>query len=227
MKSVPPRAIEIVVGFLIPPACREEVLGDLHERCIGPRQYIVDALRAVPLVIVSRIRRTTDAAVLLTEAIALYLSFLLAAWVIDRAFLTGPEGLWLLALPVAVALWILVLRDAYAAPGKRLPWEPVLRPVAGLGCALLLRNALAIGRSELALPASIMLWGCGVGVLLVSTLRMLFPPVTDMPQGASGPPFWQHYVSLRISPEVLSIVSFVAMIVAAALVILYRHHRGS
>ena len=71
MPSAPPRVMEAVVGFLLPPACREHVLGDLHERYTSPRQYLVDALLAVPLVIASRIRRTTDPDVFLMEALGL------------------------------------------------------------------------------------------------------------------------------------------------------------
>jgi hypothetical protein len=70
MKSAPLNWIEAPIGLLIPPACREEVLGDLYQRYAGPRQYLLDALRAVPLVIASRVRRTTDPAVLLIEALA-------------------------------------------------------------------------------------------------------------------------------------------------------------
>ena len=62
MTSVPPKGIEPAIGLLIPPACREEVLGDLYQRYVGLPQYIFDAMRAVPLVILSRVRRTTDPA---------------------------------------------------------------------------------------------------------------------------------------------------------------------
>ena len=55
--------IEKIVGIFIPPACREEVLGDLRERNDGVQLFIYDALRTIPLVIVSRIRRTTDSVV--------------------------------------------------------------------------------------------------------------------------------------------------------------------
>src|SRR6266404_6104641 len=63
---------ERVVAFFIPPACREEVLGDLHERFLSTPRYVADALSTVPLVIVSRIRRSTDPVLLLMEAIVLF-----------------------------------------------------------------------------------------------------------------------------------------------------------
>jgi hypothetical protein len=214
MKSVPPKAIEIPIGLLIPPACREEVLGDLCERYTGPGQYLLDAVRAVPLVIVSRVRRTTDPAVLLIEALALFLSFLVGAWYIDRDLLAGQWGLWLLTIPVAVALAAMVLRDAYAA-GIRSCWEAVLRPVLGVGCAFL------VVLSWPAVPLWIVLWGGALSILLVSTLRIAFPPAADLPQGAGGPPFWQHYGTdpLRLPPRAVGLVVAISgiLIIAAIL----------
>ena len=49
MKPGPPKTFEALVAVLVPPACREEVLGDLHERYGSPRQYGLDAASTVPL----------------------------------------------------------------------------------------------------------------------------------------------------------------------------------
>src|SRR6185503_7620798 len=54
----PSRIAEAVVAILLPPASREEVLGDLYERFRSPSRYAVDALITVPMVVISRIRRT-------------------------------------------------------------------------------------------------------------------------------------------------------------------------
>jgi preprotein translocase subunit Sec61beta len=214
-KAIPSKAMEVPIGILIPPACREEVLGDLYERYAGPLHYILDALRAVPLVIASRIRRTTDPAMFLMEALALYLSFLVGAWYIDRALLAEQWGLWRLAIPVGLALTVMVLRDAYARPGIRSRWEAVLRPVLGVGCALL------VLMSWRAVPLWIVLWGGALSILLVSTLRMAFPPVADLPQGAGGLPFWQQYVTgpLGLPPR---IAGYAAVAVAVLLWIIPR-----
>ena len=75
MNPGPSKAAEAIVAVFLPPACREEVLGDLHERYRSPRQYGLEALRTVPLVILSRIRRTADPQVILMQAFALYVSF--------------------------------------------------------------------------------------------------------------------------------------------------------
>jgi hypothetical protein len=189
MTSVPPKRIEAVIGLLIPPACREEVLGDLYERYVGLPQYIFDAMRAVPLVILSRVRRTTDPAICLTEALALYFSFLVGSWYVNRALLAEQWGLWRLAIPVAVALSAMVLRDAYSVPGTRSRWEAVLRPLLGAACALLIALSW---RTE---PLWIVLGGGALSILLVSPLRILFPPSSDLPQVAGGPPFRQHPIS--------------------------------
>ena len=182
MRTAPPKTVEAVVGFLIPPACREDVLGDLHERYTCTRQYLMDALSTVPLVIASRIRRTTDPQVFLMEALLLYISFLGAAWYRDETLLNGRWGLLRLAVPAATALVALMLEDAYAAPGKRSPLKLVRGPAFGLAVALLWQAVLAAGSRELALPRWIMFSGGAISLLLVSTLRMLFPPVTDRPQ---------------------------------------------
>ena len=186
MKPAPPKVTEAVVGFLIPPACREYVLGDLHERYTSPQQYIADAVFTVPCVIVSRIRRTTAPPVFLMEAFALYLSFLCAAWKLEgMAFLHEQWGLVRLAIPTVVALVALMLGDAYANPGKRSPLKPFLEATLGVGFAALSQAALWTAGHELVLPRWIMISGGGVSVLLISTLRVLFPPGDNRPRGAT------------------------------------------
>ena len=59
MEARPPAFVDAIVRALIPPACREAVMGDLWERYTSPAGYLGDALRALPFLIVSRIRRTT------------------------------------------------------------------------------------------------------------------------------------------------------------------------
>jgi hypothetical protein len=74
MSSGPSRTAEGIIAAIVPPACREEVVGDLHERYRSQGRYALDALRTVPLVIVSRIRRTADPQILVIQAFVLYLS---------------------------------------------------------------------------------------------------------------------------------------------------------
>ena len=48
METRPPALMTRLVRALIPPASREHVLGDLNERYVSPRQYVFEALRALP-----------------------------------------------------------------------------------------------------------------------------------------------------------------------------------
>jgi hypothetical protein len=215
----PPRSLETLVGLFIPPACREVALGDLHERYTGLLPYLVDVLSTVPLVILSRIRRTTDPQVLLMEAFVLFLSFWGAARFMDATFLGDRFGWLRLAIPAATALLALMLEDAYAMPGRRWPLQAICAPVFGLGIAFLSQWMLPVDNPELRLPRWILWCGAGTGLLLVSAVRMLFPPPADRPQGANGPAFWLHQASqpVSFSPGALRLIKAAGMIAAAAL----------
>ena len=222
----PPRFLETLAGMFIPPACREEVLGDLHERYTGLPQYLADVLLTVPLVIVSRIRRTTDFQVLMMEAFVLYLSFWGAARFMDAAFLDDRFGLLRLAIPAATALLALMLEDAYAMPVRHRPLTAIRAPVFGLGMAVLLQWMLPVDNPELRLPRWILWCGAGTSLLLVAAVRMLFPPLAGRPQGAaadaapSGPAFWMQQASepVSLSPGTLRLMKVAGMIAVAALV---------
>jgi hypothetical protein len=185
-KSVPSKTAETVLGLLIPPACREQVLGGLHERYASPLQYFGDALSVVPCVIVSRIRRTTDPQVLLMEAFALYLSFVGVAWISGQsAFLYEPWGLLRLAIPTAVVLVALILADAYADPAKRSLVKPMVQTAFCIGLAFLSQVTFWATNPGLGVPARIMLYGAGISLVLVSALRVFFPKDDNRPRGAT------------------------------------------
>jgi hypothetical protein len=186
----PSRIAEAAVAVLLPPACREEVLGDLHERFKSPMQYAADACFTVPLVVVSRMRRTADPQVLLIQAFALYLSFLGAAWLRDRAILSETWSLLRLAIPAAIVMLGLILDDTYAAPGPRSSLQLARGPVLGVVMALASQEMLWIGKSGLALPRWIMFYGCAMSLLLSTAIRILFPPVSRQPLGANAPVLW-------------------------------------
>jgi len=190
MQCAPPKLMEAVVGLLLPPACREHVLGDLHERYTSPRQYVADALRVVPLVIASRIRRTTDPDVFLMEALGLYVAFSGAAFLLDRGFLLGQSGLLRLAIPAAVVLAVSTLAAAYADPRKRSPLQPIREAALGVAFAFLAQAMVPI-------PRWTMVAGGGMSLLLVATLRMFFSSAANRPQGATtnGPLLWQNPVT--------------------------------
>jgi hypothetical protein len=178
MPAGPPRICERIIGLFIPPSRREDVLGDLRERYTNRWQYMIEAIRTTPLVIFGAIRRTTDAQLFLMEALLLYVSFLSALWYMNRAMLDDQWGLLRPAIPAAIAIAILALYDAWSPPEKRAPIRHGLRVVIALCGACLCQIA--------ALPREAAVFGAGIAALLVSTVRMLFPPGIALPQKAGG-----------------------------------------
>ena len=163
---------EAIAGILIPPACREEVLGDLCERNATPRQYVRDAIRTVPLVIASRIRRTCEPALVAMYAAVFYLSFFAAAWFEVPGLLYERWGLWRLAVPCAVWLLALLLEDTYTA-GHSL-WRG---PVFAIAVVFISQAALRV------LPFSIVLPGGLLGLVLTLAIRLLFQPPSQSQRG--------------------------------------------
>jgi hypothetical protein len=120
----PSKLAERIVGFFLPPARREEVLGDLHERYRSPSKYAWDAITTVPLVIASGIQRTADAHLLLIQALVLYAILVGAAWLWDRELLQDTWGLVRLAVPPAILTLGSALQGAYARPEGKLARGP-------------------------------------------------------------------------------------------------------
>jgi hypothetical protein len=176
-----PRQIESVVRFLLPPACREHVLGDLHERYESPGQYVAEALSVLGPVIVSRIRRTTDLQVLLMETFSIYLSFSAAAWYLEQqAFLYDHAGFARLAVPTTLAVVGLLISNAYSDLEKQSPVKSMTQTAGSLALAFL-GQAVLFDVHSLDVPFSVMLWGGCTSFFLVSTLRMIFPPIARRP----------------------------------------------
>lgn len=222
MPPAPPKLIEILVGLLVPPASREHVLGDLHERFRGTGQYIADAIRTLPMVIASRIRRTTDPDLFLLEALGVYVAFFGAAWCLDRAFLLSEWG-WL-GIPALVILGATTLAAAYADPRRRSPLQPIQEATFGVGFGFLSQAALSTINPECAAPRWVMVAAGGMSILLISTLRMFLSSSANRPQGATtnGPLLWQNQVTRLMEYVGLTIVigGFGAMV----LFIVYLFH---
>ncbi|HLW75508.1 MAG TPA: hypothetical protein VKS01_00965 [Bryobacteraceae bacterium] len=180
----PPRILERIVGLLTPPASREVVLGDVYQRYRSPLHYISDAWYAVPCVVYSCIRRTADAGVLLMDAMLVYASFLAAAWQLDRQLLYGKYGLVKLAVPSLLAVIALMLSDAYATPGKRSAFRPLMQGVLGIGLVCFAQSAFAAARFPFALPWWIVAAGGAAGVVSIAAIGMLFPKDDHRPRGA-------------------------------------------
>jgi hypothetical protein len=198
MESGPSKISEAVVAWLVPPACREEVLGDLRERHRSSASYLLEAAQVIPCMIYSRIRRTTDAVVAFAETLSMYTVFVTSTWCLNRAVLSDDRGLARLAIPPAIILAATMLSDAYSNPKKRRPLKPLFGPILGFALVFVVQFRLG----QWALPPAVVAWGSGMSALLVSSLRLTFPPVGDRPQTANIPAFWQK---LELSPLSLNV----------------------
>jgi hypothetical protein len=178
----PPAWMETLAGLLIPPACREHVLGDLQERYKSPAHYLADVLRTAPAVIYSRVRRTTDPRVPFMEAFALYTPFLVAAWwLTGSSFLYEQRGLGRLAIPAAAGLLALRLADAYRRPAQPPRYQPLLDAAWAVAWAM----AAAVIAARI--PQPITLSASSAGLLLLTALRWWLQfRETHLPASASG-----------------------------------------
>jgi hypothetical protein len=195
MPPGPSKKLEAFVGLWIPPACREEVLGDLYEKYTGPWQYIALAMCVVPFVILSRIRRTTDVLILLTEALLIYGSFLAAAWYTDRTLLTDRRELLRLVIPTVLNLIVIILERVWNFRTRW--WHRRLVNAALFSIGIAFKN----------FP------GECLSMILVPAVEFLFRAGIDMPQSAAGPALW---LNQRTGPAVLSEIAK-SLVAAAAL----------
>ena len=148
LEARPPALVEAAIRLLIPPACREHVLGDLLERNTSPRRFTVDALTTLPFVIGSQIRRTSDPLRLAMQV--------LPAFVFFGGLLGRPGGdgapVWLRAVVPAIAVAVaMIVRDAYR--GRKSPSSRSVAFDAGLAVASAFasQGAVAIAWPELTL----------------------------------------------------------------------------
>jgi hypothetical protein len=133
MESRPPKIVERLASILIPPACREQVLGDLAECFTSSPRYIRAVLSIVPYLIASRIRRTWNPQLTLLEAFAAFVCYTGAAFLlpVDRSFTTQWIG-----LATAITVAGLLLADAYRPPDSNQPVTSAL--VAALTSAVIM-----------------------------------------------------------------------------------------
>ena len=192
MQQGPSKFAERFVALFIPSACREEVLGDLHERFVSPPRYLWDAAQTVPQIIFSSIRRTAPPQMIFVQALAFYESFLFSAWLNGGNLLQDGLGLATLAIPAAVAMFGVLLKDAYAPRGRQSYFRLTQGPFFGVGLAMVSQAVLSSGRSSLAIPRFIMLYGCAMSLLASCAVRILFSPGADRMQRATGPAVGQN-----------------------------------
>ena len=176
MEARPPAIADAIVRALIPPACREAVIGDLWERYTSPRAYVFEALRALPFLVLSRIRRTTNAPMVALAFLMLFVSF------------GGSPRLWLNAvIPALAVLATFLLRDAYQDQSLSPRRRAIGDGVAVAACAVATQVVLAAARPELLLTPS----GVAIGSLTCLALiagRLAGPGANPRPSLAAGAP---------------------------------------
>ncbi|MDE3196026.1 MAG: hypothetical protein KGN84_06775 [Acidobacteriota bacterium] len=199
MTRGPSRLAESLIALLIPPACREEILGDLYECYRSPARYFLSAIRILPFVIASRIRRTAGIQAVLMEAVSLYAGFLGAALMAK-----APADAGLLAIPAAVAILVIRVEDAYARPGGRSAYALSRGPAMGLALSLWVTWAW--------LPHKVALLGFALGLIVSSGVRVLFAPAPGQLRGIRVPFAWlksepgEPFTGKRLTGLVLCVV---------------------
>lgn len=194
----PPRLAAWAVWRVLPPACREHVLGDLEERCTGPRRYILDALSTVPLVILSQIRRTTDPQVLVMEIFAVWISFFVSAWCTKGWEYFDGQAFLSLGISSSIVLTAFTLVKAYGVPGKREVYRPIEEAGQAVCIAWMPHFVLSTLLPREPLLSLAYFLGLSMSALLLSILRILFPPYR--PRDLESPDPWQLDTGLNLGP---------------------------
>jgi hypothetical protein len=178
METNPPKLVETILGSLIPPACREEVLGDWHERYRSPGQYVWDGIRTLPFLIASQVRRSFSIELFLSQACALYIAFGGASLVGGPAYLY--ERLLSFAVVIGFVLFTLVLVEPYADPQGDSP-SSVRIVTSALITAYIAQSVLGLTASELMFPMWLMLTGNVISIPLLMIVRRWYRQVHHSP----------------------------------------------
>jgi hypothetical protein len=180
MMTQPPELAENLVGWFLPPACREEVLGDLCESYENVLQYVRDAATVIPRVVLSQIRRNTGAWSFLLTACGVCYS--VAAGVVQLSLDGNPSALLRVAIPVIPAVLILLIRNGFAALEDRRRRAITLDIVVAMGLAALTQLILfAASRPDLMLHRWWPSGGTALTWLFIIVLRAIFPPEAKLP----------------------------------------------
>lgn len=204
----PPRWMEALAAILLPPACREHILGDMRERYQSPGRYFIEGARAIPFVILSRVRRVANGGTLLLEAMGMYAAFL-AAGRLEEGNLAGPLALWRLAVPPAALLCALLLGDTYAQPEER-------DGRSGLLYAGFAALAVAVAGDSLTVSRWVAIAGGGLSLLFVAGVRLYLPHGAGHTPLATGLAFARRETPVagrrRHLPELSAVVAILVLL---------------
>lgn len=159
----PPAVMERIVRLFIPPASREHVMGDLAERHRSPRQYLADALRTVPFVIASCVRRTCDVPHMGVLAILVWFG----------VFYGTLQAGWLVAaIPTFLTIAALVLRDAYRTLTPEWPREAAMDVGTAAASVLIFEAVTALVAPNMLLSRRALLVGFPIGCIFLFFVRL-------------------------------------------------------
>lgn len=157
----------------MPPLAREHVLGDLAERYTSPGQYMLDALRTVPAVVVSQIRRTS-----------FFPLWPMIGFGLTIAFGRGAQDWWPRAvLPAVITLLAFMFQDAYRVPDQKHPRRKGFVDVAIAAATVLASQAgVALWHPEWLITSE----GLRGGAVALAVLYLLRPqnPSGRVPRSA-------------------------------------------
>lgn len=182
METHPPEMIAKFVRALVPPACREHVLGDLQERYVSPRGYLADALRTIPFIIASRLRRTSHPLGLLFIAGFLWFAVF---WGNQQA------SAFAALIPTVITLAALALRDVYRGVTPKWPRAAALDVGIAAAAVLSCQAILAIAAPSLLLTRDTLMIGFPLGFLLLFGVRL------QSPGGFQRPPANTSSISMQ------------------------------
>ena len=172
LETRPPVLIDAVARALIPPACREHVIGDLWERYRSPWQFVLDAAGTIPFVVASQIRRTSTLAGVIIHAFTLLVSLGV-----------GSKRTGVAVAALCGAMLGFVLRDAYKRGISVSVRQVAIDLVFGAGGLIASQAmvALVLPRQMLPLPAYA---GCLAAFGVIFLLRLQNPNLGGIPRQA-------------------------------------------
>jgi hypothetical protein len=172
----PPKVMERVVRLLVPPVSREHVVGDLSERYVSPRQYLLDALRTVPFVIGSRIRRTQHPVGVAFITLLLWFA----------VFYGNGQKHWIVAtIPTLAGLVAFVLRGVYRVPAPTRVRDAAMDIGVYAAFVVASQAAVALLAPDLLLSKVALFVGFPLSCVILFFVRLQLPGFEATPQTAA------------------------------------------
>ena len=190
METGPHPLAERVVARLLPPPCREHVLGDLYERNATTGRYVWDALRSVPFAVWGQVRRTTSPGLACLQGGAVYGGFLSAYGRVAPGVLQTTDGALGTLTPALTAVVVLALRDAWTGGPQRISIRALVDAPLCVAIACAAHVAVQASRTHSLVGSTVTMVAGVVSLLLLSLVRVsdaqANTPTMSVQSGGSG-----------------------------------------